>query len=364
MPLTYFYCSYTGSGTGFQLVSDESRTDLGDGYFEPLEKKYPDPEWRFIDRLMIQSLFDFAYGKVPDSPDFFVLVKRLEGHGDGDGLPSRLYLNLAFVFSPEEKDDFGGFVMHFLETYLNERDWRRILALEASSFVVPDFKVDFCGIKVKSDELKRFLALRGENEIPVDTAEASIRLMRLSIPDRSDHGKEIEGFLNSLESGEKYRVSKKIVLDKNGVFSEAKYYMEELVPKAKCFLYQAKKRGSAKSGRNGPKESKREDEAMKKAGDRAKPPLPGIIDAAGKALEPVVDAVKSAEPVMDGAVEKINGAIEEAGKKIEVAGKKIKPVAESIMQLPKAIEENVGKPSREFLTKLKDDSDDGCSNDA
>lgn len=363
MPLTYFYCSYTGSGTGFQLVSDESRTDLGDGCFEPLEKKAPDPEWRFIDRLMIQSLFDFAYGKVPDSRDFFVLVKRLEGHGDGDGLPSRLYLNLAFVFSPEEKDDFGGFVMHFLETYLNKRDWRKILAIEASKFVVPDGKVDFCGIKVKSDELRRFLASRGENEIPVDTAEASIRLMRLSVPDKSDHGKEIEGFLNSLESGEKYRVSKMIVLDRKGVFSETKY-LEDLVPRAKCFLYQAKKRGSAKSVRNGSKESKNEAEAMKKAGDRAKPPLPGIIDVAGKKIKPVVDVVKSAEPVMDGAVEKINGAIEVAGKKIEVAGKKIKPVAESIMQLPKAIEENVGKPSREFLTKLKDDSDDGCSNDA
>lgn len=357
MPLTYFYCSYTGSGTGFQLVSDESRTDLGDGCFEPLEKKAPDPEWRFIDRLMIQSLFDFAYGKVPDSPDFFVLVKRLEGHGDGDGLPSKLYLNLAFVFSPEEKDDFGGFVMHFLETYLNKRDWRKILAIEASKFVVPDLKVDFCGIKVKSDELERFLALRGENEIPVDTAEASIRLMRLSVPDKSDHGKEIEGFLNSLESGEKYRVSKMIVLDRKGVFSETKY-LEDLVPRAKCFLYQAKKRGSAKSVRNGSKESKNEAEAIKKASDKAKPPLTGIIDVAGKALEEkVVDAVRNAEPVMDGAVEKINGAI-------EVAGKKIRPVAESFMQSPKAIEENVGKPLREFLTKLKDDSDDGCSNDA
>lgn len=199
MAKTYFYCSYTGSEVGFQFVSDEASPDRGDGTFEPMEKKEPDGEWRFIDGLMIQSLFDFAYGRVPGGDGFFVLVKRLEHDSGGEGFASKVYMNFAFVFPHDEFDAFRGFVSYLDERLLEKKD-AGILAGEASGFVVPDRKADFCGIRVNSKGLREFLGRRGESEIHELSEDSPMFMMRRAIPDKSDHSVEIGRMLASVSS--------------------------------------------------------------------------------------------------------------------------------------------------------------------
>lgn len=209
---TFFYCSYTQSPCGFNLVSSDANNISSNNYSCFDDNDVMNEYGSFVDKAMCQSLVDFVCGAIPGTKYSLVLQKNMNYIQGGNEVGAKRYNNIAFVF--DNQKEFSSVLSFFIKSDFNE------LSKALAGFIVPDRSVKGSGIHIDGELFQSFLS----EALSVDSNSAynsELRFERKLLPTTTDKDYSTEicqsmGF----ESGHVFKDNKTTYLYSDTVKSE------------------------------------------------------------------------------------------------------------------------------------------------
>lgn len=141
----YYYCSYTGSPVGYRIGRLEYTGSV---------KTVCSPDSSGIHPLIEQCFYSGdvlkAYGRLPDSRQYFLLVKKLCAKGADSADSVDYYINFALV--TEDEREYSGWMSR------RGADERQVIADKVRDTMQQDSKSDF-GFSVRPDRIGEFAGM-------------------------------------------------------------------------------------------------------------------------------------------------------------------------------------------------------------
>ena len=143
----YVYCSYKFSPVGFQMGTITYDAAQSDFYF-PNNTSLND----FVVNAFEQGFVSKAYGLIPDSTKYILLVKKLQKNDVDDPTEGMIDIYMNFAFEFDNFDEFNNFSGNF-----NALMSEKTAAEECAKFIVPDRNVETFALKIDAKIFNNFV---------------------------------------------------------------------------------------------------------------------------------------------------------------------------------------------------------------